>query len=337
MGNRKEVNKKGIVNGVLLLFIVLLLLRVFGKDYREIADRLSRLSPAGLILILGAGVVCQLLDAAVFHTVIHRNQLSFPYGSALTVTLLTVFANVTTSGIGSIPLQSFYLYRHGMPVGSGIGAMTLEYALHKTTVFFYAAVAMCIKGPWLCDTIPGLGAYLLPGFIINGVIITALILACTCEKVKQLLLWLPEKLPNTQKWEKRRAEWKHNLTCLYEETGRLLHSPSCCTQVLALNICKLTWMYLIPWLSMRVLGIGGPEATQVLSLSAAMLLITGAIPNVAGVGPMEFAFLMLFTPYIGSAQACSALVLYRVATYFLPFLMSLFVFWKVRRCLSAPG
>ena len=65
-----------------------------------------------------------------------------------------------------------------------------------------------------------------------------------------------------------------------------------------------------------------------LLLAALMLLITSALPNVAGVGPMEFAFLLLFAPWADTAIASSALVLYRVATYFFPFLLSVIVFLR---------
>ena len=68
---------------------------------------------------------------------------------------------------------------------------------------------------------------------------------------------------------------------------------------------------------------GGNDAQMLASL---MLLITSALPNVAGVGPMEFAFLLLFAPWADTAIASSALVLYRVATYFFPFLLSVIVF-----------
>ena len=70
---------------------------------------------------------------------------------------------------------------------------------------------------------------------------------------------------------------------------------------------------------------GGNDAQMLASL---MLLITSALPNVAGVGPMEFAFLLLFVPWADTAIASSALVLYRVATYFFPFLLSVIVFLR---------
>lgn len=62
-----------------------------------------------------------------------------------------------------------------------------------------------------------------------------------------------------------------------------------------------------------------------------MFLIIGVLPNVAGIGPTEFSFLLLFSPYTGRGMASSALILFRISTYFCPFLVSLIVFIKLRK------
>lgn len=87
---------------------------------------------------------------------------------------------------------------------------------------------------------------------------------------------------------------------------------------------------MVPFLSMRALNINSMTFGKTQTLSAIMLLLIGVLPNVSGAGPAEF-FLLLFTPLIGRVSAFSALILYRVATYFFPFLLSIGVFLKVRK------
>ena len=88
---------------------------------------------------------------------------------------------------------------------------------------------------------------------------------------------------------------------------------------------------------MKMLGISGPAFWQVQLLTALMHLISNALPNVAGVGPVEFAFVLIFSHYMEYAQASSALILYRVATFFFPFVLSIFVFLRVqKRMLNDP-
>ena len=67
------------------------------------------------------------------------------------------------------------------------------------------------------------------------------------------------------------------------------------------------------------------------NLTALMHLISSALPNVAGVGPVEFAFVLIFSHYVEYTQASSALILYRVATFFFPFVLSIFIFLGVQK------
>ena len=96
----------------------------------------------------------------------------------------------------------------------------------------------------------------------------------------------------------------------------------CCGMVLGTGVGLAILEY--------VLGREEISFWHVQALSAMMMLLAGAIPNVAGMGPAEFAFLLVFSPYIGHIAASSALILYRLSTYFLPFFISIIVFCKTK-------
>ena len=63
---------------------------------------------------------------------------------------------------------------------------------------------------------------------------------------------------------------------------------------------------------------------QIQTLSALAHVISSALPNIAGMGSVEAAFLLLFSCYMDAADVSSVLVLYRLSTYFVPFLLSAF-------------
>ena len=85
---------------------------------------------------------------------------------------------------------------------------------------------------------------------------------------------------------------------------------------------------------MEALNISNPGWGRTQALASIMLVIIGVLPNVAGMGPSEFAFLKLFTPYIGRVSASSSLVLYRTATYFFPVAISAGVTIKIQKKMS---
>lgn len=82
---------------------------------------------------------------------------------------------------------------------------------------------------------------------------------------------------------------------------------------------------------MYIVNIHDLSFSQIQILASIMLLITGVLPNVAGLGPPEVSFLLVFAPYLGIAKATSALIVYRITTYFYPFLMSAIVFLKLEK------
>ena len=247
---------------------------------------------------------------------------------ALRVTFLGVFGNIATLGAGTLPMQSFYLYRRGLDAGSGLGIMASEYVLHKISVLIYATVALLLGGDWLEQSASGLASYLLIGYVIGALIVIALTLLYTWDKVLKLVLMLLGKLPHMPKWDERREKWANSLTELNREAKKVLLVPSIRVKGIAVSLVKLFVLYSIPYAALRLVGCTALNFAQAQLLASLMLLITSALPNVAGVGPMEFAFLLLFAPWADTAIASSALVLYRVATYFFPFLLSVIVFLR---------
>ena len=225
--------------------------------------------------------------------------------------------------------------RAGLPGNRGpqmvvtdLGIMASEYVLHKISVLIYATVALLLGGDWLEQSASGLARYLLIGYVIGALIVIALTLLYTWDKVLKLVLMLLDKLPHTPKWDERREEWANSLTELNREAKKVLLVPSIRVKGIAVSLVKLFVLYSIPYAALRLVGCTTLNFAQAQLLASLMLLITSALPNVAGVGPMEFAFLLLFAPWADTAIASSALVLYHVATYFFPFLLSVIVFLR---------
>ncbi|MCI8539548.1 MAG: flippase-like domain-containing protein [Oscillospiraceae bacterium] len=313
------------------LLVLLVIFLVFREHAQEILQNLRGVPLWGAALLFGLALAYQGLEAAVCRRLIRTRIPDFSFPPAFTTTFLGVFGNVATCGAGSIPMQGCYLCQYGLLPGQGIGIMTAEYIFHKTSTLIYAAVMLLFQGSWLRGASPDLFRYLVMGFGICGAIITALVLLCTWERLKALALRAMDLLPDAGKWGPRKAAWRTNLEALHTEARYVLKSPGCCLRVLLLNGAKLFCLYLAAYLSFYFLNISSPAFWRVQLLTALMLVITGALPNVAGVGPTELAFLLIFSPYAGDAAASSALILYRTATYFFPFLFSCFVLLHTQR------
>ena len=325
---KSKRSKTYLVSGATLALIFAAILLIFRDALPDIEKDLSAVPFWGVLLLLALGFAYEAMESVLCLVIIRHKKPDCTFADALRVTFLGVFGNIATLGAGTLPMQSFYLYRRGLDAGSGLGIMASEYVLHKMSVLIYATLALLLGGDWLRESASGLSRYILIGYGIGALIVLALTLLYTWDKVLDLVLLLLGRLPQTPKWEARRKRWSESLTELNREARKVLLVPALTGKGLLVSMAKLFVLYAIPYAALRLVGCTALTFAQTQLLASLMLLITSALPNIAGVGPMEFAFLLLFAPWADTADASSALVLYRVATYFFPFLLSVIVFLR---------
>lgn len=335
MENRKT---KSILSGVITLAVmILVLMSIFRGQGKDILQCLRTVPVYGLVWLFMLAFCCSLLEAFAVWLALHAQMPEITFGQALTACYLNIFGNVATMGAGSIPLQSWYLSLHGMLPGVGAGLVTLCYAMQKLTALLYATVMLIFQGGWLYDSNQSVSHYIFLGYLVCAFIILALVLICTWGKVQELLLWGIGKLPETEKWVKRKVVWSENVEGLRKQSKALLTNHRCCAEMILLYALKHGLLYAISYRSITLLGLDQLSFWRVQLLSAVMLLITNALPNIGGVGPAEFAFTLIYAPYLGNANAASAMILYRIASYLFPFLVSVPFVLHFRRLVHRQG
>lgn len=161
------------------------------------------------------------------------------------------------------------------------------------------------------------------------------LLLCAWERVQRLACLGLDRLPNTGPWRERKLRWKADLVDLYSQSRRLLFDRARLCRVLAWNSLKLFCLYLTLYLSLRMVGATALSLWRVQLLGGLMHIIVSALPNVAGMGPAELSFWLIFSRYMEYGQLSSALILYRTATFFVPFALSAVLFPIIQRRTAA--
>ena len=183
--------------------------------------------------------------------------------------------------------------------------MTLQYVFHKTTVLLYATVMLLLQHRWLAANTSGVMNYLPMAYAVVAAIIVALVLVCVSPLIQRL-----------GRWEK----WLEQLDTLGTESRHLLADKGRCVQIFALHTLKLFLMYTLPYLCIRFMGLPcGLSFWQVQLLASLMLFLSNALPNVAGMGSIETAFLLVFGSFMTRGEAMSTLMLFRIASYYFVF------------------
>ena len=85
----------------------------------------------------------------------------------------------------------------------------------------------------------------------------------------------------------------------------------------------------------RFMGLTPLRFEQVQLLTSLMLFLSNALPNVAGMGSIETAFLLLYSSFLPQGEGMSVLMLYRIASYYMVFAASAVGFFFAQRHLAA--
>ena len=124
---------------------------------------------------------------------------------------------------------------------------------------------------------------------------------------------------------------------LSTESRRLLADKPRCLKIFALQALKLFGLFCLPYLCIRFMGLSPLSFLQVQLLTSLMLFLSNALPNVAGMGSIETAFLLVFGSFLERGEVMSVMMLYRIASYYVVFAASAVGFFFAQRHLGQMG
>lgn len=326
--------KKAVFSLLILLALTCVIVLIFRDHWAELTAALTQLNLWQVLVVLALGISYPLLEGCVSYVIVRGRLPGFTLRQGIDNAWCGTFGNVVTLGAGAVPVQTWYLHQAGLPIGPGVGLMTLQYVFHKTTVLLYATVMLLLQHKWLAANTTGVLKYLPMAYAVVALVIVALVLVCVSPLVQNLARWALGFLPETEKWQQRRADWLEQLDVLGTESRLLLADKARCVQIFALQALKLFLLFCLPWLCIRFMQLSPLSFARVQLLTSLMLFVSNALPNVAGMGSIETAFLLLYSSFLPSGEVMSVLMLYRIANYYFVFAASAVGFFLAQRRLT---
>ena len=147
--------KKAALSITILVVLTGVVFWIFKSHWAEISSALAQLKFWQVAVVLAVGLTYPVLEGLVSYVIVRSRLPRFTLRQALESAFMGSFGNVICLGAGSMPMQSYYLYRSGLPLGPGVGLMTLQYVFHKTTVLLYATVMLLFQRRWLAANTSG--------------------------------------------------------------------------------------------------------------------------------------------------------------------------------------
>ncbi len=306
---------------------------LFKDSYKDIWKQLARTNMIILAGMVVLGNMYYIIDALMYSYLLRREGKPLSLGKCVALAYMCIFFNVTTFGAGIKPAQVLYLRSKGINSGRGFAITAMPYVFHKTIIVAYALVMLALNNAFVIKNFSSTFGYIYLGAGLSIGIIVCMILMCATEGFHSFVLRIIDIFFRNERFAGMKEALKRWAASLREGTKDIIKNPKAWINFSLMNILKMTCWYVIPMIAIYAAGgdMAGVTFGQALTVTALMQLIMGVIPTSGGVGSLEVVFSLLFAAVFGKVLAGSSVILYRLSTYYIPFLISIAVMLVVGR------
>lgn len=340
MQTKMQSKKTYIIDIVIVLIVTEL--TIFYMVHYGIFDELDSLKEIpwfGFLTILIITAICILLRSFVFRTSFKNTNTNLGYGSAISAYMFgTLGSGITPFKIGHFPFMFYYYGKRKVQFEQSLGIMCMNQIIYAlTTIFTYFTIMiLCIikkTSIVIQGTTLNLWFFAMIGFLFNlGTLILVLLMTYSKAFHKAIVKCLSFFLFKFKKISSREAyEEEHALKMkIYKEQVNFVikHLHKFLLTFLCFFIYIILY-YTVPYIIYLFMTKSAFTLSDFLfffSLSQAMTYITNVIPVPGGTGVAEFSFLAIFGIVFPENMVGSAMIVWRVATHYIPLVISFIIF-----------
>ncbi len=318
-------NKKQTIglNLILLLGVFALVFYLLRASMGEIVQELKQTPLIVILSVTLLGIFYQLVEGYNIKKIGEGENLSLTILEGTVASCYAAFIRVITFGAGTVLAEIWYYHKKNLATPFGIGLTLLRMIFYKIALLIWGVVGLLTIGPLLFQKQNHLFLLAILGMV-GTFLVIAFLLALACSLFLQtLLVKLAFRFLKSKKWQDKFDHFNLQIYALREFFNSLLKNKPLFMKVILINLFKVSLWLIVPSLVLK----GGDFQSFILYffLTDFAVLTAGILPAPAGMGSLEFIFLLLFPVFITKGQSVSALLLFRFASYLLPFLMG-FIF-----------
>ena len=313
--------KKTVIKFIFVIAILAAIIYTFRDSAGPIFEQLKKTSPPILVVICLLSVCYELVEGWITYSFAKNYNPDIRYAEGVESAFYCSFYRVATLGSGAGIAAIYYFHEKGIEYSESTGMYMIEYVVHKISIALLSLVLLIFNFTFLRDNYNDYIWLLVIGYGITIVIAFFLLLFCCSKKFHKFILWLMEKINRATKGKLENQLGKVYEYCeiLEEASRKLLDDKKLLVLSVFKNFLKFAFWYSIPFFILgKAAGMTLPQVMAVVSLA---VMLAAVIPAPAGIGSTEFVFTMLFAVMAGTGMAGSASLLYRFATFVVPFLI----------------
>lgn len=320
---------KFIMNIVILLAVFVIIIYLVQNSLAEILQELTTTNPLILLAIFLLGLANLFFDGWSIKEIVSSFSKKFRIFDGVLTTWYVAFYRVITFGAGTLVSEVNFYNRKDLKVSQGMGVTSLHMIMHKAAILTYGIIAFILQFSLIYTHAPNSIPFILLGMLMTLAIILFFLVISLSTNLQVIFIIICNRLFKKAKFREVIDRVNLQIYSLRETVSTVLQDRTALIRVYLLSMIKLALWYIIPFICLMD-GQNEIDFLLIFSLVSFTLVLSGVIPSPAGIGAFEFVYLYLFTPVVGTVDAVSSLLLYRFASYLLPFILG-FVQFMIER------
>ena len=326
MGKDKKSNiKKVLVNLVIFILLIILTFSLVLKDQdvSQIFSAVSKVKKQYILLAVAAMSIYILGEAINITRILKELGEKSNFISNIRYTLIGFFFSaITPAASGGQPMEIYYMHKDNISVAHSTLALLMQLCSLQTVTITVGIISAVLHFEVLKS---GLIYLLILGIILNSSALMLLIIAIFSKRLSEGLIKFAVKvlnffrIPNVEKkQEKLEKELEsYQTSAKYIKEHRILMLKTVFTTVI-----QMIAYYSVPYWIYLAFGLTQYNVFEILTLQAVLYATVSGIPSPGSVGVSEGGFLGIFKNAFPETVISSAMLLTRVANFYLFIIIS---------------
>ncbi len=316
--------RKNWLNIILILIIssAFIIWQFRGVDLEQFVQEIKNVNVWWLLVAFLFMFIYWLFEAVVLHKSILPAFRKESFFSSFRITMIGQFFNtITPMQAGGQPAQLYALVKKGLDIGVSSSILLFKFIIYQSMIVINFIIVLIFGFHYLLTgALPQVKYLVLIGFTIHLAVVVGLILVGKSSRFTTKLVHLILKPFNwfmkKERIQKIQASVDDKITSFHEESGRISRDRKLIWSASIYTSLQLWAYFVIPYFILLGVGVSDLNLFMVITFHAFIMMFATVVPTPGGTGGAEYTFTLLFGTLLVSAKLLTALLLWRIVTYY---------------------
>ncbi len=274
-----------------------------------------------LLLALVFVAVQWFFDAAGLQVLLCQHQPKRRFFPTFVTTMVGVlYSALTPSATGGQPMQIISLTKQGVDTGTASSVILIKTVLYQIAITLFALAMVVLELPFFQEKVSSFSFIVLFAMAISVMFIASLLLFIINQKFTRRLghglVHLLHSLKLCRDEQRLHEKLDGQFVQFFISAKTLSSSWKRCLGVVILILLQLTCYFVVPYCLYRSFGLQGVPVVRLIAATTFVYFASMFVPVPGASGGAEGSFYLFFAPFFPAGAIASAMLLWRLMTYY---------------------